>query len=276
MILGRVSNLPTVWSNCLAGWWLGGAGNHGKLPLLLAGTSMLYVGGMYLNDAFDADFDRLHRPARPIPAGLISLRSVWRFGMAWLAAGAVCLACLGITTGAIGVALLVAILLYDAVHKRAEFAPLLMGACRWLLYLAAASTGESGVTGRAVWCGFALMSYVAGLSWIARHESTRPESKYFPLLFLVAPIALALVMNSGSYREPALLLSAVVALWIVRSLRPWLWSPERNAGFAVSNLLAGIVLVDLLAAVDVTRRFSLVFLALFALCLLAQRFVPAT
>ena len=22
LILGRVSNLPTVWSNCLAGWWL--------------------------------------------------------------------------------------------------------------------------------------------------------------------------------------------------------------------------------------------------------------
>ena len=27
LILGRVSNLPTVWSDCLAAWWLGGGGN---------------------------------------------------------------------------------------------------------------------------------------------------------------------------------------------------------------------------------------------------------
>src|SRR5260221_167869 len=39
LILGRVSNLPTVWSNCLAGWWLGGGGNFWKLPLLFFGIS---------------------------------------------------------------------------------------------------------------------------------------------------------------------------------------------------------------------------------------------
>ena len=69
LILGRVSNLPTVWSNCLAGWWLAGAGSAGKLPLLLLGISAQYIGGMYLNDAFDADFDRQRRAARPIPSG---------------------------------------------------------------------------------------------------------------------------------------------------------------------------------------------------------------
>ena len=62
LVLGRVSNLPTVWSNCLAGWWLGGAGNFGKLPFLFLGMSLLYTGGMYLNDAFDEEFDRLRRP----------------------------------------------------------------------------------------------------------------------------------------------------------------------------------------------------------------------
>ena len=67
LILGRVSNLPTVWSNCLAGWWLGGGGNTGKLPFLFAGTTLLYIGGMYLNDAFDVEFDRQHRKERPIP-----------------------------------------------------------------------------------------------------------------------------------------------------------------------------------------------------------------
>ena len=61
LVLSRVSHLPTVWSNCLAGWWLGGGGNFAKLPLLFLGVSALYTGGMFLNDAFDADFDRQRR-----------------------------------------------------------------------------------------------------------------------------------------------------------------------------------------------------------------------
>ena len=70
--LGRVSNLPTIWSNCLAGWWLSGGGNYWKLPLLLLGASALYTGGMFLNDAFDVDFDRQRRSTRPIPSGAIT------------------------------------------------------------------------------------------------------------------------------------------------------------------------------------------------------------
>ena len=65
LALGRVSNLPTIWSNCLAGWWLGGGGNDRELPFLLAGSTFLYLGGAFLNDAFDAEFDRQHRPAGP-------------------------------------------------------------------------------------------------------------------------------------------------------------------------------------------------------------------
>jgi len=85
LILGRVSNLPTVWSNCLAGWWLGGGGNFRNLPFLLAGATFLYVGGMFLNDAFDAEFDRRYRKERPIPSGMIELKSVWRWGLGgWL------------------------------------------------------------------------------------------------------------------------------------------------------------------------------------------------
>src|SRR5262245_63623198 len=84
LILGRVSNLPTVWSNCLAGWILGGGGELFKLPLpdlirlavLTAGATFLYVAGMYLNDAFDEQFDSQHRPERPIPSGAIRAATV--------------------------------------------------------------------------------------------------------------------------------------------------------------------------------------------------------
>src|SRR5262245_26457939 len=113
LTLGRVSNLPTVWSNCLAGWWLAGGGNVQKLPWLFAGVTMLYIGGMFLNDAFDEDFDRQYRRTRPIPSGSISLQAVWRWGLAWLALGSLCLVLLGKVTGIVGVALLICILIYD-------------------------------------------------------------------------------------------------------------------------------------------------------------------
>ena len=68
--LGRVSNLPTVWTNALAGTALAGGEIWTRPTLLVAvGLSLLYVSGMYLNDAFDRDIDALERPDRPIPAG---------------------------------------------------------------------------------------------------------------------------------------------------------------------------------------------------------------
>src|SRR2546423_2127693 len=140
LILGRVSNLPTVWSNILAGWWLGGADSSGKLPWLFAGATFLYLGGMFLNDAFDAVFDRQYRPERPIPSGHIGRRAVWKFGFVFIAVGAGCLWFLSDLTGALGLALALCILLYDATHKHVSFAPVIMGACRLLLYLTAAAS----------------------------------------------------------------------------------------------------------------------------------------
>src|SRR5438094_889537 len=72
LMLGRVSNLPTVWSNCLAGWLLGGGGLALRFVLLCVGATCLYIGGMYLNDAFDFEFDRAFRRERPIPSVAIS------------------------------------------------------------------------------------------------------------------------------------------------------------------------------------------------------------
>ena len=276
LILGRVSNLPTVWSNCLAGWWLGGAGAAEKLPFLVVGASFLYVAGMFLNDAWDAAFDREYRRERPIPSGAISLKLVWALGLAWVVLGAAALFFAGPLTGALGLVLVFCILLYDAIHKRFAFAPVLMAACRFFLYACAASTGVRQVTGESLWCGVALAAYIVGLSYLARRESTRGAIRYWPIGFLAAPIVLALILNTGSYRENALLLSAVMALWALKSMRYFLWSLEPNIGRTVSGLLAGIVFVDWLAVADAPRQFGLIFLCLFAAALLLQRFVPAT
>jgi 4-hydroxybenzoate polyprenyltransferase len=277
LIVGRVSNLPTVWSNCLAGWWLGGAGNPTKLPFVFIGTTFLYLGGMFLNDAFDVEFDREHRKERPIPSRKITVDAVWFWGFVWLLVGIINLFCAGITAGSLGLALTFCIVLYDAIHKRIIIAPVLMGICRFFVYVIAAAAATKGVTGWAIWCGLGLGIYVIGLSYFARIESTPGMLRYWPLLLLVAPVLLGQLMNANGAREGASLLSAIVILWVAKSLRYALWADERNIGQTVSGLLAGIVFVDWLAVgPDAPRVLGLILIGCFLAALGFQRFVPAT
>jgi 4-hydroxybenzoate polyprenyltransferase len=278
LVLGRVSNLPTVWSNCLAGWWLGGGGNVGKLPALLFGVSALYTGGTFLNDAFDGEFDRQRHASRPIPSGAISLAVAWRWSFALLGLGALTLAVLGKTTGVLTLALLACIIIYDATHKVLIASPWLMALCRFWVYVIAGSTGVWGVNGGPVWCGAALAIYVAGLSSVARRGSFRGPVPYWPLLLLAAPVLLAMLMNAGDARKDAMLLSLVFVLWVARCARTIFQAGEVNVGRIVSGLLAGIVLVDWLAvAPQIPHPLSfVVFFSLFCATLLLQRFVPET
>ena len=267
--------MPTVWSNCLAGWLLGGGEHWVRFALLCGGATLLYVGGMYLNDAFDAGFDAQHRRERPIPSGAIAVETVWRIGIVLLAGGLALLAPLGFTTAALAVCLAASILVYDAVHKLITFSPLLMALCRLLLYLTAASAAVTGVTGLAVWSGLALACYIVGLSYLARKEATGVIIQSWPQLLLAAPVLLGLLVNDGRSREPALLVSGILVLWGVRSLRS-VWTQPRNIARAVSGLLAGIMWVDFLAVADEPRSIGAAFIALFLLAIGFQRFVPAT
>lgn len=277
LVLGRVSNLPTVWSNCLAGWWLSGGGNVWKLPFLLVGVSALYTSGMFLNDAFDAEFDQQRRASRPIPSGKIPLQMVWRFGSAGLALGLFCLVFLGKIAAALALVLVFCILIYNVAHKVVTVSPWLMGLCRFWVYVIAGTTGANGLGGWPVWCGAVLALYVVGLSYVARRESFRGPVPYWPLLLLIAPVGLALLMDKGNAQKPALFVSLIFALWTVRCIRTVFQAGVNNVGRIVSGLLAGIVFVDWLAiAPQCPHWLSGTLLVLFATTLFLQRFVPAT
>ena len=278
LLLGRGSNLPTVWSNCLAAWWLGGGGNYWKLPCLLLGISLLYTGGMFLNDAFDEEFDRQRRTERPIPSGKISASLVWRFGFGQLALGIVLLCFCGLTAAVCAVLLALTILLYDFTHKFFTASPWLMGACRFWVYVIAGATGATGLNGFVIFGGAALAFYVVGLSYVARRESFRGPVPFAPLLLLAAPIALAIALNTGEFRADALWISLVLALWLARCVKNIFLGGEMNPAWMVTNLLAGIVFVDWLAVATILPHAlsAIIFVALFALTKWFQKFIPAT
>src|SRR5262249_61685549 len=101
LTLGRVSNLPTVWTNVLTGAVLaGGAWHDGRTGIVLVAMSLFYVGGMYLNDYFDRGIDARERPGRPIPAGDVAADLVAIVGLGLLAAGGARRATIGLAATA--------------------------------------------------------------------------------------------------------------------------------------------------------------------------------
>jgi 4-hydroxybenzoate polyprenyltransferase len=192
--LGRVSNVPTVWTNVAAGMALGGVDvlPAGLLALLAFGASLLYVGGMYLNDAFDAGWDALHRPERPIPAGDVAPRTVYVAGFAMVAAGVLLVRFATYDQRSLTAALALAalIVLYDVSHKGNPFAVVIMAFCRVAVYVLAALAVAPASLPRAFYFGAgALFLYLIFLSTLARKETLHPR---LPKMIgsLVAGIAL--------------------------------------------------------------------------------------
>jgi hypothetical protein len=152
-----------------------------------------------------------------------------------------------------------------------------MGGCRVFVYLVAAATGEWGVTGDAAWSGLALGAYVVGLSFVARRESFRDRAPYWPVALLAVPILFAtLLLNTAEYRTPAIYVSLILGVWILRALWLTYWTQPAKIGRTISALLAGIVFVDWLAIAPDTTQWTIAFLVLFVMSLFTQRYVPAT
>jgi 4-hydroxybenzoate polyprenyltransferase len=175
--LGRVSNLPTVWTNVLAGVALTALEPTWRaiFPVAVA-VSLLYVAGMYLNDAFDRGWDARHRPERPIPAGEVDARTVFLAGFALMAAALVLLLVATNTRAFVaGLALAGLILLYDVTHKKTRLAPLVMGLCRVAVYLVAACAAAPRVAPPVYAGATFLFFYLVMLSTIAREETTNPK-----------------------------------------------------------------------------------------------------
>jgi 4-hydroxybenzoate polyprenyltransferase len=165
-----VSNLPTVWTNVIAGMSATGATIDGLVWLRIAASiSCFYAGGMLLNDALDARVDKSARPTRPIPAGDVSRLEVLLVASALLVLGELLLFP-QLAAVLLGLVLIAAIVFYDARHKGNDFAPFVMGACRGLVYVVAAAA--RGSLNAAAGAGAMMMTaYVVGLTFVARRAS---------------------------------------------------------------------------------------------------------
>lgn len=290
--LGRVSNLPTVWSDalagaCLAGADLGDARTVVSLVIAVLALSASYEGGMVLNDAFDRAIDARERPGRPIPAGQVGARAAFTAGFALVALGLGLLASRGVAAGGVGLALALAVIAYDRWHKGVRHAPWLMGACRACVYLAAAAatTGADALARAPVLVGAGVLwAHIVGLSHAARHESRNGIDGLAPLTLLaLAPVAgLAWLADGRAPADGALWPVALIGLLCladasaVRRLRHRL-RPD-DVPRSVAQLIAAVSLLDAsaIALAGGGAGAVLAAVAAYVLTRLLQRHIPGT
>lgn len=282
--LGRVSNLPTVWTNVLAGLVLsGGLASAPLVIALLVALTLFYVGGMFLNDAFDRRIDARERPSRPIPSGRVAARAVFAAGFAMLASGVAVLLLAGMVlpggTGwpaaASGLALAAAIVLYDWHHKGNPLSPFVMGLCRMLVYVTAGLMVAAVPAGTLYIGAAVLLCYLIGLTYAAKQENLNRIGNLWPLAFLAVPfVTVPAVFGLGGGSVP---IYAGFAAWVLYVLG-WLVVPSRiNVPRAVVSLLAGICLLDaLLVSAAGDQPLAWAAAAGFPLTLALQRWVSGT
>ncbi len=250
LTLGRVSNLPTVWTNVLAAAIVAGASPTPiAIVAVAAAMSLFYCGGMFLNDAFDREIDATERPGRPIPSGQATASTVFALGVLQLVVGtAILVATARANTGSAhrallaGVALTACIVTYDAFHKRNPLAPWIMGLCRALVYVGAgvalASTPSWAMLLPAA---AALAVYTAGVTYVASVEASGRASRAWPLALIAA--AAQIVISVAGARS-ALLPIAALAAWSAYALARAFRTDRPDVPGAVVRAIAGMCLLD--------------------------------
>lgn len=275
MSMARGANLPTVWTNVLAAWAINaGAGpslrwmpewtdmgffNPSTLMWLILGGSLVYAGGCFLNDACDHQFDQENRPERPIPQGDISLGRAWALGILQLGLGGWSLVAGAGCSWKWTLGLLLCILAYDLVHKKTAWGILLMGGCRTLLWITAATAAGGMLPAPLLYLwAVAMGAYVVGISWYARSESKSPQTQKHQsslleripivLLFIVPLISLAYLVlwnNLDPIRTFLVnlvgLLAGGIVFFAILEMRK---GQKGSIGQGVSRLLGGICAVD--------------------------------
>ena len=173
LLLARVSNLPTVWTNVLAAVAGAGVSISGVDPGLagvIMALSMLYSAGMFLNDVCDASVDAIARPDRPIPSGDVSWAEALQvtIGLMLGALGILVREPHGLRAIGWGVALIAAIVYYDYHHKGKWYGPIVMGLCRALVYCVAASSLAGAIAAPVLIAAAVMWVYIVALTWVAK------------------------------------------------------------------------------------------------------------
>ena len=277
----RVSNLPTVLPNVLTGCALGAGADEMPwqvVALCAGGVALLYLGGMALNDAADAEIDAVERPGRPIPSGRVCPAAAYRVAAFALAAGWAMLAATGTGAAITGGALVVVIVGYDLLHQRQAWTVVLMGLARGLVYaVCAAAIALPAPVEMVVWFGSAVTLYTLAFTFVARAENEaqldarRWIGPALPMIALAPGVWIVAATTAASG-----VAAAVLVAWQARAVRAVFATPPKTKK-AVLSWISGFCLLDVFFLNVLGRPgLSVVALGCFAATVLLHRRVTGT
>jgi heme O synthase-like polyprenyltransferase len=271
--IARISNTPTVVSDAVAGAVLVvAAPDAGPVVQVAIAMAMLYTAGMVLNDVADAKVDRRERPERPIPSGAISPGLAIGVFCGLVGAALTLLAGQGVEPLLAGIGLVALIVVYDFWHKGNPLSPVLMGACRAMVYVVA-GLAIAGSLNAELWGAAALLLvYVVGLTQVAKAEGAGIAARW-PVVAVLAPAAY------WAKELPDLAVALLLAAFLVwAGYALWLVLGRRRIGAGVVRLIAGIAIYDALVVAGAGGGAAplLVCLAAFALTIALQTKIAGT
>jgi len=259
--------------------------------LLLLSSGCLYCAGMVWNDFFDIDQDRKERPFRPIPSGRVPRERAGRLGAGLLLMGIGLATLAGVSASdwnwqplAVALALVVAILLYDAWLKRTWAGPLGMGSCRFLNVLLGVTVAADGAAPWSVHAAAVVGLYIVGVTWFARTEARASKQSTLSAAALVMLAALLLALplplwlqppDSSSPLFPYLLVALGLFVGIPASealARP----APAQVQVAVKRAIMGLVLLDAVMATALAGTIGLVILILLVPAMYLGRWIYST
>jgi heme O synthase-like polyprenyltransferase len=277
--LMRPANIVTAISDILAGVAIAGyftGNNEGEIQplpvvLLVLSTIGLYGGGVVFNDVFDAELDKIERPERPIPSGLIQKQSAALLGTVLLLVGIVAAFFVHMSfvpSGLIALITAIAALVYDKWGKHhALLGPLNMGACRGLNLLLGIS-----ILPLALYQYWAIslipVLYIAAITMISRGEvhggkkGTLYAAALFYLLVIIAILMVSFTNKTVVFSSIFLVLFGVM---IFMPLRKAMHNPQ---GSLIGKAVKAGVLALILMNAAWAAAFGTIPLALFIVLLL--------
>ena len=273
--LMRPANILTSIADVLAGIAMSGflvapdfsQHNISQILLLCISTSGLYGGGVVFNDVFDAGLDKLERPERPIPKGIVTIGEATTLGIILLLTGIITALIISSTSGLLAIFIAIAALIYNKWSKHHTIAgPLNMGLCRGLNLLLGISIVVSSIP---EWwfLGIVPVIYIAAITVISRGEvhGGSKSALYFAALLYCIVIAGILLLS----------FTKGMLWWTIIFLLPFAWMvfsalikairvpAPKNIGKAVKAGVIALILMDAAwaAAFDaVTLAFIIILL----------------
>jgi 4-hydroxybenzoate polyprenyltransferase len=292
----QLVRLPNVFT-AFADICLGGLAAH-ILPdrwlpflFLLLSSGCLYCAGMVWNDFFDIDQDRKERPFRPIPSGRVPRERAGRLGAGLLLMGVGLATLAGVSASAwnwvpvaLALALVAAILLYDAWLKRTWAGPLGMGACRFLNVLLGVSVAADGAAPWSVHAAAVVGLYIVGVTWFARTEARASKQSTLAAAALVMLAALLLALPLPLWLQPPeassplfpYLLVALGLLVGIPAGEAVAHPAPAQVQAAVKRAIMGLVLLDAVLATALAGAIGLVILLLLLPALYLGRWIYST